>query len=149
MTNTFFSLSEQAQADQLLPLVRRSEPVFQQGERFILWLNQQNDRLPRLFQPQSNALPEPLSSAYVNATVRIICSIIILFMWSRSRQAYYSPRRLLQRAITVHQLCLHYQPIIDIRNGTCVGAEALLRWPGYHGPVMSPCEFIPLAEKEG
>ncbi len=48
-----------------------------------------------------------------------------------------------------HQLCLHYQPIIDIRNGTCVGAEALLRWPGYHGPVMSPCEFIPLAEKEG
>lgn len=47
------------------------------------------------------------------------------------------------------QLCLHYQPIIDIENGQCVGAEALLRWPGCDGEVMSPTEFIPLAEKEG
>jgi len=44
---------------------------------------------------------------------------------------------------------LHYQPIIDIKNNQCVGAEALLRWPGFEGQVMSPAEFIPLAEKEG
>ncbi len=30
-----------------------------------------------------------------------------------------------------------------------MGAEALLRWPGFNGAVMSPAEFIPLAEKEG
>ncbi len=34
VTNTFSPWSEQAQADQLLPLVRRSEPVFPTGERF-------------------------------------------------------------------------------------------------------------------
>src|SRR5690606_34071098 len=45
--------------------------------------------------------------------------------------------------------CVHYQPIMDIKNEKCVGAEALLRWPGYNGQVMSPAEFIPLAEKEG
>lgn len=79
----------------------------------------------------------------------IICSILILLMWWRTRQEYLSPRRLLKRAIKKRQLCLHYQPIIDIKNGQCVGAEALLRWPGCKGEVMSPTEFIPLAEKEG
>jgi sensor c-di-GMP phosphodiesterase-like protein len=56
---------------------------------------------------------------------------------------------MLHSALTKRQLELHYQPIIDIKNGQCVGAEALLRWPGFNGPVMSPAEFIPLAEKEG
>ena len=28
-----------------------------------------------------------------------------------------------------------------------MGAEALLRWPGFNGRVMSPAEFIPLAKK--
>jgi sensor c-di-GMP phosphodiesterase-like protein len=56
---------------------------------------------------------------------------------------------MLQRALNRRQLCLHYQPIIDIENNRCVGAEALLRWPGFDGPVMTPAEFIPLAENEG
>lgn len=38
---------------------------------------------------------------------------------------------------------------MDIRTNQCIGAEALLRWPGVNGPVMSPAEFIPLAEQEG
>ena len=79
----------------------------------------------------------------------IICSILILMVWSRSRQQYHSPRNKLLRALSHRQLCLHYQPIIDIKNNRCVGAEALLRWPGFDGPVMSPAEFIPLAENSG
>ncbi|HFZ0234183.1 TPA: c-di-GMP phosphodiesterase PdeC, partial [Escherichia coli] len=39
--------------------------------------------------------------------------------------------------------------IIDIKTEKCIGAEALLRWPGEQGQVMNPAEFIPLAEKEG
>ncbi|EEG0474024.1 EAL domain-containing protein [Salmonella enterica] len=150
VTNTFFSLSEQAQADHLLPLVRRSEPVFQQGERFYTLVKSAKRPVAAIVSTSKQRFYQNLfHQLTLTLPLGIICSIIVLFMWSRSRQAYYSPRRLLQRAITRHQLCLHYQPIIDIRNGTCVGAEALLRWPGYHGPVMSPCEFIPLAEKEG
>lgn len=79
----------------------------------------------------------------------IICSILIMMVWSRSRQQYHSPRNKLLRALSHRQLCLHYQPIIDIKNNRCVGAEALLRWPGFDGPVMSPAEFIPLAENSG
>ena len=79
----------------------------------------------------------------------IICSIIILLVWSRTHREFNSPGRLLHRALNKRQLCVHYQPIIDIKNNQCVGAEALLRWPGFNGQVMSPAEFIPLAEKRG
>lgn len=75
--------------------------------------------------------------------------MLILLVWLRTRQQYHSPRNMLQRALNRRQLRLHYQPIIDIENNRCVGAEALLRWPGFDGPVMTPAEFIPLAENEG
>ncbi|MFN8132484.1 MAG: EAL domain-containing protein [Solirubrobacteraceae bacterium] len=39
----------------------------------------------------------------------------------------------------------HYQPIVDLRSGRVVGAEALLRWPGGPGPD----EFVPVAEETG
>lgn len=150
LTKTFFSLSELAQAAELLPLVRRGEPIFQQGERFYTLVKSAKRPIAAIVST-SNArfYQNRFHQLTLTLPLGIICSILVLFVWSRSRQAYHSPRRLLQRAIARHQLCLHYQPIIDIRSGTCVGAEALLRWPGYSGPVMSPGEFIPLAEKEG
>ena len=45
------------------------------------------------------------------------------------------------------QLC--YQPIIDIRSMTVVGAEALLRWHHPQKGMILPNQFIPIAEKSG
>jgi len=56
--------------------------------------------------------------------------------------------RLLE-ALAAQRLQLHYQPLVDLRNGQLAGAEALLRW---HDPVegwISPAEFIPIAEARG
>jgi diguanylate cyclase (GGDEF)-like protein len=44
---------------------------------------------------------------------------------------------------------LHYQPIVDIRVGRVSGMEALLRWPAYDPPTLTPAEFIPIAESAG
>ena len=47
------------------------------------------------------------------------------------------------------ELCLHYQPIYDARNGQPVAVEALARW---HSPVrghVSPLEFVRAAERHG
>lgn len=52
-------------------------------------------------------------------------------------------------AITEDELVVHYQPIVEISTGQMVGAEALIRWdrPG-HG-LLSPADFIEIAEDTG
>ncbi|MCS6801519.1 MAG: EAL domain-containing protein [Chloroflexota bacterium] len=44
---------------------------------------------------------------------------------------------------------VHYQPIVDIQAGRCVGAEALLRWRHPKRGLLRPDVFIPLAEQTG
>lgn len=56
---------------------------------------------------------------------------------------------LLRRAVVDRRLVLEYQPILDLAEDRFVGAEALLRMRGDGGEVLSPVEFIPVAEETG
>ncbi len=53
----------------------------------------------------------------------------------------------LRRAISGHEFLLFYQPQLD--NRCVVGAEALIRWMHPKRGILSPAEFIPLAEETG
>jgi len=55
----------------------------------------------------------------------------------------------LRHAIAREQLLLHYQPQVSMQDGRVVGAEALLRWNHPELGVVSPGEFIPVAENTG
>ena len=55
----------------------------------------------------------------------------------------------LRGALENDQLELHYQPKADLRTGDVVGVEALLRWRHSDRGMVSPDEFIPLAEQTG
>jgi diguanylate cyclase (GGDEF)-like protein len=57
--------------------------------------------------------------------------------------------RELSRAPAQGELLLHYQPKLDLRSGKVLQAEALLRWQHPELGMVSPAEFIPLAERTG
>ncbi|WP_165874699.1 putative bifunctional diguanylate cyclase/phosphodiesterase [Cocleimonas flava] len=46
-----------------------------------------------------------------------------------------------------NQLCLQYQPLLNIKSGDTTECEALLRWKNHKGESIPADEFIPLAEK--
>ncbi len=55
----------------------------------------------------------------------------------------------LRRAIDRKELILHYQPQADIHTGEMTGAEVLIRWQHPERGMVSPGQFIPIAEETG
>jgi diguanylate cyclase (GGDEF)-like protein len=55
----------------------------------------------------------------------------------------------LRKAIADGGLELHYQPLVDLRDNKVTGCEALLRWRHPKLGMISPAEFIPIAEDTG
>ena len=55
----------------------------------------------------------------------------------------------LRQAVAAGEFELHYQPLVNIRDNKIVGCEALLRWHHRTRGMVSPAEFIPIAEDTG
>ncbi len=53
----------------------------------------------------------------------------------------------LRKAIKNNELLVHYQPKVETTTGKLVGAEALIRWQHPEWGMISPHEFIPIAEE--
>ena len=74
------------------------------------------------------------------------------FYSSEVNQASLSRLRLeadLRRAVENSEFRLLYQPKVHVRTGAIIGAEALLRWQRDDGTIVSPMDFIPVAEETG
>ena len=57
--------------------------------------------------------------------------------------------RELHRAIEKRELTVHYQPIVSVLDTSLQGFEALVRWENPQSGMISPAEFIPVAEETG
>ncbi|MBF0446796.1 MAG: EAL domain-containing protein [Magnetococcales bacterium] len=55
----------------------------------------------------------------------------------------------LRQAVERNELHLYYQPQVDLVSGLVIGAEALIRWIHPERGVISPADFIPVAEETG
>jgi diguanylate cyclase (GGDEF)-like protein len=62
---------------------------------------------------------------------------------------YLSLRGDLQRALQEHEFRLQYQPLVRLDSGETAGVEALVRWHSPSRGLVSPVDFIPIAEESG
>ena len=69
-----------------------------------------------------------------------------LAMWLRRRLSLAGE---LRAALDRHELQVHYQPLVDLASGRCIGAEALARWQHPTGRWIAADVFIAEAERHG
>jgi predicted signal transduction protein with EAL and GGDEF domain len=55
----------------------------------------------------------------------------------------------LERAMNASQFKMAYQPIVNAQDGAILGFEALIRWDSPEHGVISPADFVPIAEETG
>ncbi|HEY4318400.1 MAG TPA: EAL domain-containing protein [Herbaspirillum sp.] len=73
--------------------------------------------------------------------------IVAIVVWVSRRRL--SMRGELAIAVQRREFIVHYQPLIELKSGLCIGAEALVRWQRPDGVMVRPDLFIPLAEESG
>ena len=75
------------------------------------------------------------------------------FDWKATRRRFTSDRisieNDLRTAIEEGQFFLNYQPQIELQSGSMHGCEALIRWDHPKQGLVSPLDFIPVAEETG
>ena len=73
--------------------------------------------------------------------------IVGIVVWLSKKRL--SPLGELTIAVQNREFIAHYQPIVELKTGRCVGAEALVRWRRPDGSIVRPDLFVPLAEESG
>jgi EAL domain-containing protein (putative c-di-GMP-specific phosphodiesterase class I) len=86
--------------------------------------------------------------AWINSTVAILLAVLVVYVFFSDYSIRTQVEKDLSLALPREQLELYYQGQVD-GSGNVQGAEVLVRWNHPQIGVVSPLEFIPLAEKTG
>ena len=89
------------------------------------------------------SLPARLISSAIAAIIAAVFGFAVHRYMMRRRSISF----LIGEGLKRNEFVPYYQPIVDSRNGTVLGAEALARWRVRNGKDISPAQFIPYAEE--
>jgi sensor c-di-GMP phosphodiesterase-like protein len=115
----------------------------------IFAVAEQNGWLAIATSPRNTILASLQRQLLVLLPIGIAMAALIVgaIIWASRKRL--SPASELARAVRNHEFVVHYQPLIELKSGICVGAEALVRWRRPDGSMVRPDLFIPLAEESG
>lgn len=83
------------------------------------------------------------------AAVGVLVLSLWLYVLLRYTRHKFSRATQLREAIAKGRIVAHYQPIVSLASGACVGAEILARWTTDRNESVPPDSFVALAEREG
>ena len=101
------------------------------------------------------ALPVTYMRAQVRSTALILVPVGLVAGVALALAALHLVQRqtalpaMIRAGLRRKEFYMVYQPVVDLRSGEWVGAEALLRWRRANGELMRPDLFIPVAEDAG
>ncbi|MGL5698018.1 MAG: EAL domain-containing protein [Kluyvera sp.] len=81
--------------------------------------------------------------------VGVLLSLLASFLILRLLRRLQSSHQRILDAIKSKEICVHYQPVVSLKSGRIVGAEALARWQQADGRWLRPDLFIAIAEQTG
>jgi sensor c-di-GMP phosphodiesterase-like protein len=102
-----------------------------------------------MITPRSSLLPKLSSAPWLLFPASVVVALCIGWLVLQLVRQRRSMGGELHGALRRGELQVLYQPIFDLNNRRCVGAEALVRWRRPDGTLTSPELFIPLAENTG
>jgi sensor c-di-GMP phosphodiesterase-like protein len=77
----------------------------------------------------------------------LLCGLLAGTLLYQHFAFQHTPEQSLKRAVAAKVLDVHYQPIVSLKDGRCIGAECLLRWRNEAGEDVPPDVFVPMAER--
>ncbi|MEP0968073.1 MULTISPECIES: EAL domain-containing protein [Cyanophyceae] len=141
--NEAIHVVERIQADIKAPFQLMGRTVFTSASLGIALASPDYDRGEDMLRDADNAMYRAKSggqsSGYAIFNPAMHASAIALFELETQ----------LRQALEHQDFVLHYQPIVSLRDRQLLGFEALVRWVHPQRGLISPGEFIPLAEETG
>ncbi|MFZ9347299.1 MAG: EAL domain-containing protein [Arenimonas sp.] len=83
------------------------------------------------------------------AVIALACAWLAGALCYRQLGFHRLPAQQLKRAVRSKRFEVNYQPIVNIADGRCLGAECLIRWKDEAGKAVRTDHFVPIAEESG
>ncbi|EJL94409.1 putative signal transduction protein containing sensor and EAL domain containing protein [Herbaspirillum sp. CF444] len=148
-TEQGYVLGDQNAPDPLLVRDIVANPVNSVDENYLVATVRASGLIATAIEPRSYLFKRLRQEQLVLLPIgAVIAALIVAAMvWGMRRRL--SSLGELNVAIKRREFVVHYQPIVELRTGLCIGAEALVRWQRADGSMVRPDLFIPLAEESG
>ena len=118
-------------------------------DRFIFEVGKKDGWTVVLLEDRALLIDRLITELIWILPVGLFVGAFVVYMVVRLSRKRLSPLAELEIAVARREFMVHYQPIMDLKSGQCVGAEALVRWCRPDRTMVRPDLFIPLAEESG